>query len=211
MQTLEEMIRLLEQKKILKAPVIINAFRKVDRSKFVLPEHIAWTYEDRALPIIEGQTISQPSTVAFMLEMLDPKPQEKVLDVGSGSGWTTALLAEIVSTQGRVFAMERIKKLKQFGENNVRKFHYRNVTFKEDDGAFGWPEHAPFDRILVSASAKEIPLPLKEQLRPGGKMVIPLVDVDKPYGHLVLLKKITEKEFDEQLFPGFNFVPFVMD
>lgn len=211
MQTLEELIHLLEQKEILKTPAIITAFRKVDRSKFVLPEQTAWTYQDRALPIIEGQTISQPSTVAFMLEMLDPQHQEKILDVGSGSGWTTALLAEIVGTRGKVFAMERIKNLKEFGERNVRKLHYQNVTFKEDDGAFGWPEHAPFDRILVSASAKEIPLSLKEQLRPGGKMVIPLVNMDKPYGRLILLKKITEKEFEEQQFPGFNFVPFIMD
>ncbi len=143
-----------------------------------------------------------------MLELLQPKKGHRILDVGSGSGWTTALLAEIVGQDGYVYAMERIKSLKEFGEENLFKLGYKNVLFLEGNGAKGWPENAPFDRILVNASAKTIPPALTEQLKAEGKMVIPL---DNAYGHLKLLKKITSTTYEEEVYPGFAFVPFITD
>ncbi|MEW6623815.1 MAG: protein-L-isoaspartate(D-aspartate) O-methyltransferase [Bacillota bacterium] len=208
MYSLEKLVESLENKKILKTPAIKEAFLKVDRSKFILPEYMDRAYEDRPLPVGENQTISQPLTVAFMLELLQPQKDNKVLDVGSGSGWTTALLAEIVGKQGKVFAIERIKGLKEYGENNLKNLAYTNVHFREGNGAKGWPEHAPFDRILVNAAAPTIPPLLKHQLKPGGKLVIPLSDL---YGHIVLLHKHAEDKYEKELFPGFAFVPFIDD
>jgi len=206
MDTLKKLVSHLEQKGILKTPAIKKAFWTVDRALFVLPKYVERTYENCALPIIEGQTISQPLTVAFMLEKLEPCKGGRILDVGSGSGWTTALLAEIVGPQGHVFAVERIPALKEMGEKNVAKIGFVNVRFKEGNGADGWPAWAPFDRILVNAAAKKVPDALKEQLKIGGKLVIPL---DNVYGHIALVEKVSEEEFRDTLFPGFSFVPFI--
>lgn len=206
MESLQELVKGLEQKAILKTPSIKEALLKVDRAHFVIPEYKDYVYHDRPLPLKEGQTISQPLTVVFMLELLQPKKGHKVLDVGSGSGWTTALLAELVGKEGNVYAIERIKSLKEFGEENLKKLKYKNVLFIEGNGAKGLPKYAPFDRILVNASAKIIPPALKEQLKTGGKMVIP---IDNLYGHLTLLNKIGENHYQEEVYPGFTFVPFI--
>lgn len=205
---MKELIAKLEYKGVLKTPAIKEALLKVDRINFVIPEFKDYVYQDRPLPLKEGQTISQPLTVTFMLELLEPKNGHKVLDVGSGSGWTTALLSELVGKKGNVYAIERINALKELGEGNLSKLGYQNVIFMEGNGSKGWPENAPFDRILVNASAKTIPPALMEQLNVGGKMVIPL---DNAYGHLKLLTKINANEYEEEVYPGFAFVPFIDD
>ncbi|MGI6066928.1 MAG: protein-L-isoaspartate(D-aspartate) O-methyltransferase [Bacillota bacterium] len=206
MKLQEELIKGMEDKGVLKTPAIKNAFLKVDRTNFVIPENKNRAYEDRPLPIGEEQTISQPMTVAFMLELLQPKEGEIILDVGSGSGWTSALLAEIVGRQGKIFAIERIRKLKEFGEENVRKMGYENVTFLTGNGVRGWPEKARFDKILVNAAAVDIPPALTEQLSPGGKMVIPL---DDARGSMVWLGKNEDGTLQERRFSGFAFVPLI--
>lgn len=207
METLQNLVKNLEQKGILKTPSIKEALLKVDRAHFVVPEYKDYAYQDRPLPLKEGQTISQPLTVVFMLELLQPQKGHKVLDVGSGSGWTTALLAELVGKEGKVYAIERIKSLKEFGEENLNKLNYKNVLLVEGNGAKGLPEYAPFDRILVNASAKIIPPALKEQLKTGGKMVIPIDNL--LYGNLTLLNKIDQEHYQEEVYPGFSFVPFI--
>ncbi|KUO50137.1 MAG: hypothetical protein APF76_06650 [Desulfitibacter sp. BRH_c19] len=206
MESLEELVQKLENRGVLKTSSIKEALLKVDRINFIIPEYKEYVYQDRPLPLKEGQTISQPLTVIFMLELLQPKNGHHVLDVGSGSGWTTALLSELVGEDGNVYAIERINSLKKFGEENLSKLGYENVLFMEGNGAKGWPENAPFDRILVNASAKTIPPALTEQLKTGGKMVIPL---DNAYGHLKLLNKITSRSYEEEVYPGFAFVPFI--
>ncbi len=206
MEKLNLLVKQLEEKKVLKSKSIKDALLKVDRANFVLPDYINNAYEDRPLSIGEGQTISQPSTVVFMLELLQVEEEHRVLDIGAGSGWTTALLAEIVGKKGKVFAIERIGKLKAFGEENLKKMNYTNVNFREGNGANGWVDEAPFDRILVNAGAKKIPPALKEQLKVGGKLVIPINDL---HGNLKLIEKIEKEDYKERNFPGFAFVPFI--
>ena len=198
----------------LKTPRIIDAFRKIRRIDF-LPDDIKDLAEmNEALPIGYGQTISQPLVVAFMLELLEPEPGDKILDIGSGSGWTTALLAYIVSqkgnskfqTNGKVIAIEIIPGLKEFGEKNVSKYNFieKGITeFICVDGSKGYKKEAPFDKILASASARELPQAWEEQLKIGGKIVTPIGS------SIWLFIKKSEKEFEEFEYPGFAFVPLI--
>jgi protein-L-isoaspartate(D-aspartate) O-methyltransferase len=190
----------------LKTDRIVDAFQKIDRAQF-LPEDLRSQAETNIpLPIGYSQTISQPLTVAFMLELLDPKPAQVIMDVGSGSGWTTALLSRIVGEQGKIIAIERIPELCETGRKNADKFHFVKENIAEfycQDGTRGFLRHAPYDRILVSAMAKEVPEELKEQLKIGGKMVIPVGN------SLWLIEKKSTKSFDEEEFPGFSFVPLI--
>ncbi len=191
----------------LKTERIIEAFRKIQRVDFV-PEDIKNLADlNEALPIGFGQTISQPLVVAFMLELLDPKPGEKILDIGSGSGWTSALLAEIVGQKGRVIAVEVIRELKKFGEENVRKYDFikeGRVRFFYGDGSKGYPGEAPFDKILASASAEKIPRAWKKQIKIGGKIVTPIGS------SIWFFNRKSEQEFEEIEYPGFVFVPLVI-
>jgi protein-L-isoaspartate(D-aspartate) O-methyltransferase len=191
----------------LKTDRIIEAFRKIQRVDF-LPDSIKDLAElNEALPIGFGQTISQPLVVAFMLELLEPKPGEKILDIGSGSGWTSALLAEIVSESGRVIAIEVIRELKKFGEDNTRKYDFirqGRVKFIYGDGSKGYLREATFDKILASASAEKIPKAWREQIKIGGRIVTPIGS------SIWLFIRKSEKEFEEIEYPGFVFVPLVI-
>jgi len=198
----------------LKTPRIIEAFRKIKRKDF-LPEdtkHLAELNE--ALPIGFGQTISQPLVVAFMLEKLEPDAGDRILDIGSGSGWTTALLAEIVGgkslpagRQGTVFSFEIIPELMEFGKKNVEKYNFLEkgiVKFFCDDGSKGYREKAPYDKILVSAALyKELPQAWKRQLEVQGRIVVPIGS------SIWLFVKKSEDEFQQYEYPGFAFVPLV--
>lgn len=157
---------------------------------------------DMAIPIGFGQTISQPSTVEMMLRWLEPEPGNKVLDVGSGSGWTSALLAHIVGPKGHIEAVEIVPELVEFGRENCRRAGIRNVRFHQAGGELGWGGGAPYDRILVSASAHELPKELLAQLRPGGKMVMPL------HSDILEIEKAGE-DIRINIHPGFVFVPLI--
>jgi len=185
---------------------IIESFANVDRVNFVLPELEQSANADIPLPIGYGQTISQPTTVAIMLELLDPLKDQKILDIGSGSGWTTALLAYIVGEKGKVISLERIKELCEFGRKNIRKIREIKKEVAEIyniDGSKGYAPRAPYDRILVSASASEIPQELKDQLKIGGKMVIPINN------YLNYVERRGENDFYEEKYSGFTFVPLI--
>ena len=188
----------------LKTPEIIQAFYKIKRRDFLPPELKEQEAIDAPLPIGHGVTNSQPLTVAFMLELLQPELGQKILDVGSGSGWTTALLAEIVGLEGKVFGLERIAEIKEFGDGNIRKYNFSNVKIFCRDGSKGLPNEAPFDRILVSAAAFEIPVELKNQLKISGRLIIPTKAGDI---RLIIRKK--KDEFSEKIYPGFDFVPLI--
>jgi protein-L-isoaspartate(D-aspartate) O-methyltransferase len=207
---MSELISSLISQGWLRTPEIIEAFFAINRKDFLPEELKDLANLNEALPIGYGQTISQPLVVAFMLELLQPKPGEKVLDIGSGSGWTTALLCYIVSKnknqKGKVIAVEIIPELKEFGEKNVAKYNFVEkgiAKFICADGSKGVKTEAPFDKILVSASAKECYQSWKDQLKVGGKIVVPI------FNSIFLFEKKSENEFFQREFPGFVFVPLV--
>ncbi len=194
----------------LKTPRIIKAFQKIKRKDFLPADSKSLAGLNKALPIGYSQTISQPLTVAFMLELLEPKTGEKILDIGSGSGWTTALLAKIVGQKGRVIALEIIPELKDFGQNNTAKYNFVQKGIAEfvlTDGSKGYEKEAPYDKILVSASLQknDIPKAWKEQLKIGGRLVCPIGN------SIWLFIKKSEKEFEKFEYPGFVFVPLMRD
>jgi len=202
-------VKTLIEKGVLKTPLIMKVFRTINRENFIPQENKQLAKENLALPIGYNQTISQPLVVAFMLEQLKPQKGDKILDIGSGSGWTTALLGEIVRPKGKVIAIELIPELKKFGEENVAKYgliEEGTVKFLCKDGTKGCKEEAPFDKILCSASAeKDIPCAWKEQLKIGGRIVTPIGS------SIWLFVKKSEKEFEEIEYPGFVFVPLIED
>lgn len=179
---------------------VLRAMRTVPRHKFV-PEHLAdLAYCDTPLPIGMGQTISQPYIVAFMTELLVPLKGLKVLEIGTGSGYQAAVLAEMGA---EVYTVEILEPLSLFARSVINGLGYQNVHFKTGDGYLGWEEHAPYDRIIVTAAPGEIPEPLRKQLRDGGKLVIP---VGNDMQELMLLTK-RKDGFDEEKVAPVMFVP----
>lgn len=203
------LIKELMEEGILKTPLIIEAFEKVDRKDFVPEELKDKAYLNTPLPIGYGQTISQPLTVAFMLELLQPQAGDKILEVGSGSGWQTGLMAHMVSggnRQGKVIAVELIPELMVFGRKNVAKYNFykrKIAEFHSFNATKGMLEQAPFDRIISAASGEELPMAWKEQLKVGGRLVAPVK------GSIILLTKKSETEFKTEEYPGFAFVPLI--
>jgi len=206
----------LIQKGWLKTPEVIKAFREIRRADFMPGDMKDLAELNEALPIGQGQTISQPLVVAFMIEQLRPKFGQKILDIGSGSGWTTALLAHIVggkpappSSGGNVIAIEIIPELKEFGEENMAKYNFIKkgiVKFICADGSKGYKKEAPFDRILASAAAQEeIPKAWKDQLKIGGRIVCPVAS------SIWVLEKKSRGEFKETEHSGFAFVPLIQE
>ncbi len=188
---------------MMKSPQIIDAFQAVDRKYFVTDSFTEHIYVDAPLPIGNGQTISQPSTVAFMLEHLEPGEGNKVLDIGSGSGWTTALLCYIVGEEGTVTGLERVDELVKEGRKNLSKFSFSpHCRIQKAGDELGLPGEK-FDRILVSASADEIPQELFDQLKVDGVLVIPVRN------SIFKFKKISETYVKKEEFPGFVFVPLI--
>nr|NLI49163.1 protein-L-isoaspartate O-methyltransferase [Propionibacterium sp.] len=187
------------------SPAVAGAFRAVARRGFLPPDLRDAAEHDGPLPIGHGQTNSQPWTVAYMLELLDVRPGQRVLDVGAGSGWTTALLAHLVGASGEVIGVERVPALTAFGRANLAAYRFGWARIEQArPGVLGWPDAAPYDRILVSAMAETLPLDLVEQLAPGGIMVIPVA------GEMVRVRREGD-ELSVERSGGFVFVPLVRD
>lgn len=203
---MKHLIEKLIRENYLQTPQIIEAFYKIDRADFVLPDLKSEAYINAPLPIGLGQTISQPLTVAFMLELLQPQKGDKILDVGSGSGWQSSMLAYIVGEKGKVVAIERIPELSEFGRNNSQKYRLENLRFIVGDGSKGYNKEAPYDKIIVAAAAFEkIPEELKKQLKTNGRLVIPVEN------SIWLVVKREGEKYEEREFPGFVFVPLISD
>lgn len=196
-------LHLKDDRELLRTKELEDAFRKIDRVDFTPEDYKVEAYEDYPLPIGFGQTISQPTAVAFMLELLDLKNGDNVLDVGSGSGWTTALIAEMVKSQGKVWGVEIIPELVKFGGKNLAKYNFPNVKIIQASKQIGLFEHAPYDKILVSAEAESLPQELLKQLKIGGIIVIPIKNT------LYKIEKLAGGKIKETAFPGFVFVPLV--
>jgi protein-L-isoaspartate(D-aspartate) O-methyltransferase len=182
---------------------LLEAMRKVPRHLLVPESQKEYAYEDRPLPIGEGQTISQPYIVAFMTDLISPKKYMKVLEIGTGSGYQAAVLAEMME---EVFTIEIVEKLGIQAKKDLDKLGYSNIHTRIGDGYQGWPEQSPFDAIIVTAAAEKVPQPLIDQLQEGGKMVIP-IGMAGQVQELMLLEK-TKGKIKTTNFGAVRFVPF---
>ena len=200
----ERMVRDQIEARGIKDKRLLNVMRKIPRHLFVEEALRNQAYNDYPLPIGEGQTISQPYIVALMTEALELKGQEKVLEIGTGCGYQTAILAELAQS---VFTIERIPTLMQRAKAILDSLGYFNVAYKTGNGTLGWPEVAPFQGIIVTAAAPEIPQPYVEQLEPGGKMVIPLGDKFSQVLYKII--KLPDGRIKKQYLCGCRFVPLV--
>jgi protein-L-isoaspartate(D-aspartate) O-methyltransferase len=201
MNSHHELSRYLQQRGVLVSPQLVESFNAIDRKDFVLPGMEDEAYEDYPLVIGAGQTISQPYTVAFMLELLELKESDTVLDIGCGSGWTTALLARTAGS-GFVTGVERIPQLLDLARSNLGKYRFDNIKLQIAGKKLGIPGQT-FDKILVSAAAGELPLELLRQLNPGGIMVIPIRN------EIAAVYKREDGSFEQRDFYGFRFVPLI--
>lgn len=189
------------------SPRVLAAMGTVPRHMLVPERYRSSAYADRPLPIGYGQTISQPYIVALMTELLKPGPEDVVLEVGTGSGYQAAVLSLVVRD---VYTIEIVEGLARRAAADLNRLGYGNVTVKEGDGYKGWPQHAPFDGIVVTAAPKEIPQPLIAQLKPGGRLVMPLEDA---LGHqsLIILQKDPSGKITRRKIIPVRFVPFTRE
>lgn len=199
--TKDEMIERQLMARDITDPDVIRAMREVDRSLFVPDDIKELTYEDRALPIGREQTISQPYIVAYMAQMLSLKPDDVVMEVGTGCGYNAAVLSRLAA---HVYSVEVIEWLASLAKENLKKAGIENVTSRHGDGYRGWPEKAPFDAIILTAAPPALPEPLKLQLKIGGKLLAP---VGEGIQKLVLLERTSQDLFDEKPLIPVQFVP----
>lgn len=184
---------------------VITAMGEVPREAFIGKEMAELAYEDHPLPIDEGQTISQPYIVAYMTESLELKSTDRVLEIGTGSGYAAAVLSQIVDT---VHTVERLAGLAQGARKRLAGLNYTNIIIHEGDGTLGWPEHAPYDAIVVTAGAPEVPKPLLDQLAIGGRMVIP-VGPSSYLQMLIRVRRLTGQDYHTEDLCGVCFVPLI--
>lgn len=185
-------------------PKIKVALSDVPREKFVPKDSIAAAFYNGPLPIGHGQTISQPYIVAIMTDLLELDADAVVLEIGTGSGYQAAILSQLCK---QVYSIEYVPELAESAKKRLQKLGYKNIETRAGNGYDGWPEHAPYDGIIVTAAATHIPPPLIEQLKPGGRMVIP---VGHPYSYqeLILVEKMDNGEIEQKYVLGVAFVPF---
>jgi protein-L-isoaspartate(D-aspartate) O-methyltransferase len=185
-------------------PLVLAAMDKVERHLFVPAPRRSAAYADTPLPIGQGQTISQPYIVARMTELLGIGPGARVLEIGTGSGYQSAVLSEVVGPEGEVYTIEIVAPLGVLARETLEQEGYRNVHVRIGDGYQGWQEHAPFDAIIVTAAPPEVPRPLLDQVKPGGRIVLPVGEV---WQDLQVLTKRADGSFDTQKVLPVRFVP----
>jgi protein-L-isoaspartate(D-aspartate) O-methyltransferase len=185
---------------------VLRAMRTVPRERFVDPDMAAFAHDDSPLPIAAGQTISQPFMVAWMIEAAEVGPQDRVLEIGAGSGYASAVLGQVAAS---VHAIERIALLADIARERLAALGYRNIHLRAGDGTLGWPEAAPFDAILVAAAGPQVPAPLKAQLRIGGRLLMPLDIAAQGTQQLLKLVRLGESDYEQEALGGVAFVPLI--
>jgi len=186
-------------------PAVLASMREVPREAFVSEKHLEQAYDDGPLPILEGQTISQPYVVALMIEALELQPEERVLEIGTGSGYAAAVLSRIAA---KVFTVERFEALVEYARVNLALAGYHNVFVHHSDGTLGWPDHAPYDAIIAAAGGPKIPEALKKQLAVGGRLVMPVGSAQRAQ-RLVKLTRLSERNYKKRNMSHVRFVPLI--
>jgi protein-L-isoaspartate(D-aspartate) O-methyltransferase len=189
----------------IKNPAVVRAMETVPREEFVPEDSREFAYWDGPLPIGEEQTISQPYIVALMTDLLELGPNDRVLEIGTGSGYSAAVLSCIAA---EVYTVERHESLAAEARARFRRLHYENIHVSHGNGTLGWPEHAPYDAIVVTAGGPEVPRPLRDQLAVGGRLVIP-VGPGRQVQDLVLLRREDENHYRRENLGGVRFVPLI--
>lgn len=211
-KALERMLRDIEEEALITSgqvgtrrldPLVLDAIREVPRHRFVEARLQAYAYDNRPLSIGRGQTISQPYIVALMTDLLEIDPDDRVLEIGTGSGYQAAVLSRLAA---RVYSIEVIPELAEAADQRLKDLGYNNIETRLGDGQTGWPEHAPYDAIMVTAAARKIPRSLLGQLKPGGRMVLPLGDYYSAQD-LILLNKDERGGVHEKHILPVAFVP----
>ncbi len=202
---LNNLISFLKNSKLLNNKKIESAFRNVPRHEFIPISELDHAYDNKPLPIMKNQTISQPGVVSQMTEWLEVKDGQKILEIGSGSGWQSAILSYLVGL-GRVYSVERHPELAKFAQENLKKLQIDNVHVILGDGTLGYPKASPYDRIIVTAACTEIPLPLFDQLSENGFIIAPVGNSSQS---LVLLQKTSKGIVEVKSQPNYIFVPLL--
>jgi protein-L-isoaspartate(D-aspartate) O-methyltransferase len=202
---LNDLIIYLKNSKFLTDKNVESALRKIPRHEFVPESELDYAYNNEPLPIMKNQTISQPGVVTRMTEWLDVKDGQKILEIGTGSGWQSAILSYLVGT-GNVYSVERHPKLVKFAQENLKKLNIDNVHVVLGDGSIGYPKESPYDRIIITAACTKIPLPLIEQLGENGLIIAPVGDASQS---LVLLQKTSKGIVEIRNESHYVFVPLV--
>lgn len=193
------------EKRGVRDPAVLAAMLEVPREVFVSDQHQDFAYDDGPLPILEGQTISQPYVVALMIEVLELKPDDRVLEIGTGSGYAAAVISRITAD---VYTVERIEDLVDYAQANLAVIGYDNVHVRHGDGTLGWPEHAPYDAIIAAAGGPKVPDPLKDQLAIGGRLVMPVGSAQRAQ-QLIKLTRLPDGTFKKQKLSHVRFVPLI--
>lgn len=208
MQTLDKanqkLVDMLVEHRVLSTERIIDAFRRVPRHLFVAEGSLELAYLDIALPTMLGSTISQPTTVAMMLELLGPVPGDRVLEIGTGSGWEAALLGHCVGKNGKVVSLDIKGELVEFAKQNLKKVGADNVEAINIDAADGYPKGAPYDKIIYAVAVLEVPETVRKQVRVGGTILAP---IGRQIQALTVIKRLEKDKFAEQTIDYFQFVP----
>ena len=202
---LDDLIKTIKDYGFLTNEKVESAFRTIPRHEFVVPSELDRAYYNEPLSIMNNQTISQPGVVSRMTEWLDIKDGQKILEIGTGSGWQTAILSYMVGN-GTVYSIERLPELVNFARENLEKLGIDNVHVILGDGSMGYPEESPYDRIIITAACTEIPLPLLEQLDENGLIIAPVGDLSQS---MILLKKISGEIVEIKNESNYIFVPLL--
>jgi protein-L-isoaspartate(D-aspartate) O-methyltransferase len=202
---LNDLINYLKNSRFLTDDKVESAFRNIPRHEFVLASELDHAYDNEPLPILKNQTISQPGVVSRMTEWLDVRKGQKILEIGTGSGWQSAILSYLVG-DGTVYSVERHSELVRFAKENLKKLKIDNVHVVLADGSMGYPEESPYDRIIITAACTEIPLPLLDQLNENGLIIAPVGDTSQS---LVLLQKTSKGIIELKNESRYVFVPLM--